>query len=77
MVTVPQHWSDKVTRTVVWDASSESLEHLQRGHGECSGCILRVLEQGGWNRILERTKLVDGNIFMSAFWIKCVNSKWF
>lgn len=48
----------KMTTTAGWTHSLSALEHTQRGNGECCESILRVLDQAGGTRILQRTRLI-------------------
>lgn len=66
MAVALQYSAIKVTELWCRMESLNALEHLQRENGEHSEWILRVLDQGGWTRILGRTKIIDVGIFMSV-----------
>lgn len=47
--------------------SLRTSEQLQGGDREYSEWILRTLDQGRWNRILESTKFIDFDVSISVY----------
>lgn len=66
MVTLLQHCGNEGNKDYGEGQILSVLEHLQRGNEEYCEQILRVFDQGGWNRIPERTKRLDIDGFLSV-----------
>lgn len=77
MVTLLQHCGNEGFKDYGEGQILSALEHLQRENEEYREQILRVFDQEGWNRIPERTKLLDIDGFLSVSGLKMLIGRGF